>query len=125
MALATALPHRPQNPVYPPQRAGKTASSGRAGETLVRKCYYCGKRLKLTGRGNTCNASCRAQLSKLKRRLADTACMEAFQWQRGEGEALIRRYGLPRMETVLGWRGVVWKPERKQWVFEEAATRVA
>lgn len=66
--------------------------------------------------GNYCGNSCRTQQSKLKRRLADTACVDAFHWQPGEGEALIARYGLPRMEEVLNLRGFVWQPERQAWV---------
>lgn len=117
MALATALPYPLQNTVYPPSRAGNRPILVGVGQAARPVCRYCGKRLPTNAHGNYCRASHRVAMSKLKRRLADVACTLAFGWRPGEGEALIARYGLARMETVLGWRGVVWQPEHKRWAF--------
>ena len=57
----------------------------------------------------------------MKRRLADSACAEAWGWQAGEGEALIVRFGLPQVEAALALRGYVWKPEQQAWVREAKA----
>lgn len=101
-----------QLPVAP---APKTTKNGGAG----RRCSYCNRRLSVTTAGNLCGNSCRVQLSKLKRRLADTACQTAFPhggWRPGDGEQLIERFGLPRVEAVLNRCGWVWSAETKQWV---------
>lgn len=66
----------------------------------------------------TCSPSCKTSLSRLKRRLADRACCEAWGWCVGDGEALIARYGLPQIERALNLRGFVWHPERLDWIQE-------
>lgn len=62
-------------------------------------------------------------MSKLKRKLADAACQAAWGWQPGEGERLIARFGLRRVEGVLNMAGFVWQPERKSWTDTRAQAR--
>lgn len=66
----------------------------------------------------TCSPSCKTSLSRLKRRLADRACCEAWGWCVGDGEALIVRYGLPQIERALNLRGFAWHPELIDWIQE-------
>lgn len=67
----------------------------------------------------TCSDSCKSALSRLKRSKVDEACQLAFHWQPGEGQRLLDRFGLKRMEWALNQRGVKWFPEEKQWRFDE------
>ena len=67
----------------------------------------------------TCSDSCKASLSRLKRQQVDAACVLAFNWQPGEGQRLLDRFGLKRMEWALNQRGVKWHAEEKQWRFDE------
>ena len=62
-------------------------------------------------------------MSKLKRKLADAACMTAWGWQPGEGERLIVQFGLGRMEWALNEAGLVWSADAKEWTDTRAETR--
>ena len=100
---------------YPPSR-------GRAGRAR-RRCVWCGCQLPVDSKALTCSPSCRSQLSRRKRQQADATCMVAFDWRRGEGEALIQRYGLPLMEQVLNMRGWHWQPAARGWAQMQANGR--
>lgn len=107
-------PRAPQKRSSPPRRAANRPSG--AGQR--RRCQYCGKLLPVNTKGSYHGNSCRVQMSKLKRKLADAACMTAWGWQPGEGERLIARYGLPLMEKALAVREIYWHPELLDWIQE-------
>jgi hypothetical protein len=121
MTTAPALPHRTQKHSSRRNPSHSLRTGGRAG----RRCVWCDCRLPVDSRATTCSPSCRSQLSRRKRKLADAACVTAFDWQPGDGEALVKRYGLPMMEHCLNLRGVVWVAARKEWTFEADAARAA
>jgi hypothetical protein len=49
--------------------------------------------------------------------------MAAWGWQKGEGEGLIKRYGLPLMEQALKTRGWRWSAQDRAWLRAYNQTR--
>lgn len=115
-AALITYPTAPTARRNPAKTGGNKPTGKRSGGGVGARCVYCGKMLK--GKHSmTCGPSCKTSLSRLKRRLADSACVEAWGWKEGEGEALIVKYGLPQVERALNMRGIVWKPEQMAWVW--------
>ena len=64
-------------------------------------------------------------MSRLKAKLVDEACQQAFNRQPGDGQRLLDQYGLKLMEDVLNRRGVYWFPAEKAWRFKTDAEKGA
>lgn len=116
---SAALPYRPQPVAKPAAAPPKPAQSGRAG----RRCYGCGKRLAGNTRAHYHGNACRVRASRRKRKLADALCVSAFGWQPGQGEALIARYGLRRIEAALHLARWFWQADQQRWQQHESASR--